>query len=250
MDGMSMGALTAFFYGFRDREKILDIFEATTGGRLIQNYNTIGGVQADIAPDFVQKVKEFIAYLRPMLKEYHEVFTGNVIAQERLKGVGVLSREDAISFGATGGTGRASGWACDVRKRHPYAMYGKVDFKEIVHTEGDCFARYMVRMEEILESMDIIEQLIDNIPEGNYQEKMKPIIRVPEGNYYAAVEGSRGEFGVYLESRGDKFPYRMKFRATGLPLVSAMETMCRNAKIADLIAIGGTVDYVVPDIDR
>ena len=111
-------------------------------------------------------------------------------------------------------------------------------------------ARYMVRMEEILESMDIIEQLIDNIPEGNYQEKMKPIIRVPEGNYYAAVEGSRGEFGVYLESRGDKFPYRMKFRATGLPLVSAMETMCRNAKIADLIAIGGTVDYVVPDIDR
>ncbi len=247
---MDMGALTAFFYGFRDREKILDIFEATTGGRLIQNYNTIGGVQADIAPDFVQKVKEFIAYLRPMLKEYHEVFTGNVIAQERLKGVGVLSREDAISFGATGGTGRASGWACDVRKRHPYAMYGKVDFKEIVHTEGDCFARYMVRMEEILESMDIIEQLIDNIPEGNYQEKMKPIIRVPEGNYYAAVEGSRGEFGVYLESRGDKFPYRMKFRATGLPLVSAMETMCRNAKIADLIAIGGTVDYVVPDIDR
>ena len=97
-----------------------------------------------------------------------------------------------------------------------------VDFKEIVHTEGDCFARYMVRMEEILESMDIIEQLIDNIPEGNYQEKMKPIIRVPEGNYYAAVEGSRGEFGVYLESRGDKFPYRMKFRATGLPLVSAI----------------------------
>lgn len=168
---MDMGALTAFFYGFRDREKILDIFEATTGGRLIQNYNTIGGVQADIAPDFVQKVKEFIAYLRPMLKEYHEVFTGNVIAQERLKGVGVLSREDAISFGATGGTGRASGWACDVRKRHPYAMYGKVDFKEIVHTEGDCFARYMVRMEEILESMDIIEQLIDNIPEGNYQER-------------------------------------------------------------------------------
>ena len=107
---MDLGALTAFFYGFRDREKILDIFEATTGGRLIQNYNTIGGVQYDIAPDFVQKVKEFIAYLRPMLREYHEVFTGNVIANGRLKGVGILSREDAISFGATGGTGRASGW--------------------------------------------------------------------------------------------------------------------------------------------
>jgi NADH-quinone oxidoreductase subunit C/D len=195
-------------------------------------------------------VKEFIAYLRPMLREYHEVFTGNVIANGRLKGVGILSREDAISFGATGGTGRASGWACDVRKRHPYAMYGKVDFKEIIRTEGDCFARYMVRMEEIMESMNIIEQLIDNIPEGPFQEKTKAIIKVPEGSYYAAVEGSRGEFGVFLESRGDKYPYRLKFRSTGLPLVSIMETVCRGAKIADLIAIGGTVDYVVPDIDR
>ena len=247
---MDLGALTAFFYGFRDREKILDIFEATTGGRLIQNYNTIGGVQFDIAPDFVQKVKDFIAYLRPMLREYHEVFTGNVIAHGRLKGVGILSREDAISFGATGGTGRASGWACDVRKRHPYAMYGKVDFKEIIRTEGDSFARYMVRMVEIMESMNIIEQLIDNIPEGPFQEKTKAIIKVPEGSYYAAVEGSRGEFGVFLESRGDKSPYRLKFRSTGLPLVSIMGTVCRGAKIADLIAIGGTVDYVVPDIDR
>ena len=247
---MDLGALTAFFYGFRDREKILDIFESTTGGRLIQNYNTIGGVQYDIAPDFVQKVKEFIAYLRPMLKEYHEVFTGNIIAHGRLEGVGILSRENAISFGATGGTGRASGWACDVRKRHPYAMYGKVDFKEIIRTEGDSFARYMVRMEEIMESMNIIEQLIDNIPEGPFQEKTKAIIKVPEGSYYAAVEGSRGEFGVFLESRGDKYPYRLKFRSTGLPLVSIMGTVCRGAKIADLIAIGGTVDYVVPDIDR
>ena len=316
---MDMGALTAFFYGFRDREKVLDILEQTTGGRLIQAYNTIGGVQADIHPEFVKKVKELIKYLRPVLKEYHEIFTGNVIAQQRLKGTGVLTRdileqttggrliqayntiggvqadihpefvkkvkelikylrpvlkeyheiftgnviaqqrlkgtgvltrEDAVSFGATGGTGRASGWACDVRKRHPYAMYGKVDFREVLFTEGDCFARYMVRMEEILESLRIIEQLIDNIPEGEYQLKMKPVIRVPEGSYYAAVEGSRGEFGVYLESRGDKSPYRLKFRSTGLPLVSCMDTITRGAKIADLIAIGGTLDYVVPDIDR
>jgi NADH-quinone oxidoreductase subunit C/D len=129
-------------------------------------------------------------------------------------------------------------------------MYDKVDFKEIIRTEGDCFARYIVRLEEIVESMNIIEQLIDNIPEGAFQEKTKAIIKVPEGSYYAAVEGSRGEFGVFLESRGDKYPYRLKFRSTGLPLVSIMETVCRGAKIADLIAIGGTVDYVVPDIDR
>ena len=114
--------------------------------------------------------------------------------------MGILSREDAIAFGATGGTGRASGWACDVRKRMPYAVYDKVDFKEVIRTEGDSWARYLIRMDEILESLKIIEQLIDNIPEGAYQEKMKPIIRVPEGTYYAAVEGSRGEFGVFLES--------------------------------------------------
>ena len=210
----------------------------------------IGGVQADIHPDFVRKVKEFIAYMRPTLREYHEVFTGNVIAQERLKGTGVLSREDAISFGATGGTGRASGWACDVRKRHPYAAYGKVQFNEVLFSEGDCFARYMVRMREIEQSMDIIEQLIDNIPEGDWQVKMKPVIRIPEGSYYAAVEGSRGEFGVFIESRGDKYPYRMKFRSTGLPLVACLDTIARGTKIADLIAIGGTLDYVVPDIDR
>ena len=111
-------------------------------------------------------------------------------------------------------------------------------------------ARYMVRMHEIEESLRIIEQLIDNIPEGAYQLKMKPVIRIPEGSYYAAVEGSRGEFGVFIESRGEKSPYRMKFRSTGLPLVSCMETIARGAKIADLIAIGGTLDYVVPDIDR
>lgn len=247
---MDLGALTAFFYGFREREKILDIFEETCGGRLIMNYNTIGGVQADLHPNFVKRVKEFIPHMRGIIHEYHEVFTGNIIAQSRLKGVGVLSREDAISFGATGGTGRASGWACDVRKRMPYGVYDKVDFKEILYTEGDSFARYMVRMDEILESLHIIEQLIDNIPEGPYQEKMKPVIRVPEGSYYTAVEGSRGEFGVYLESRGDKMPYRLHYRSTGLPLVSTMDTICRGAKIADLIAIGGTLDYVVPDIDR
>ena len=245
-----LGATTAFLYGFRDREKVLDIFEETCGGRLILNYNTIGGVQADIHPNFVKRVKEFIPYMRHNLQEYYDVFINNVIAQNRLKGVGVLTREQAIAFGATGGTGRASGWACDVRKRMPYGVYDKVDFKEIVRTEGDSFARLLVRMDEIKESLNIIEQLIDNIPEGAYQEKMKPIIRVPEGSWYSAVEGSRGEFGVYLESRGDKTPYRLHYRATGLPLVGVIDTITRGAKIADLIAIGGTLDYVVPDIDR
>lgn len=247
---MDMGGLTPFFYGFREREMILDIFEETTGGRLIQNYNMIGGVQADIQPDFCKKVKEFIKHLYSVLPDYHNIFTGNVIAQTRLKGVGVLSREDAISLGATGGTGRASGWSNDVRKHHPYALYDKVEFKEITRTEGDSFARYMVRMDEILESCHIIEQLIDNIPEGEFKVKTKPIIKLPEGNFSASVETSRGEFDVMIESHGDKCPYRLHYRSTGMPLVHTMDTVCRGQKLADLIAIGGTLDFVIPDIDR
>lgn len=245
-----LGATTAFLYGFRDREKILDIFEETCGGRLILNYNTIGGVMADIHPNFVKRVKEFIPYMRHNIQEYHDIFTGNVIFHNRAVGVGKLTKEQVISFGCTGGTGRASGWHNDVRKLRPYAAYDKVEFKEITRTEGDSFARYMIRMDEIMESLNIIEQLIDNIPEGPFQEKMKPIIKVPEGTYYSCVEGSRGEFGVLLESHGDKFPYRLHYRSTGLPLVAVMDTACRDNLLADLITIGGTVDYVVPDIDR
>ena len=245
-----MGATTAFLYGFRDREEILKIFEETCGGRLILNYNTIGGVMADIHPNFQKRVKEFIPYMRKNIKEYHDIFTGNVIFQNRAKGVGVLTREQVISFGCTGGTGRAAGWSNDVRKHHPYAAYGKVNFNEVLRTEGDSFARYMIRLDEILESLNIIEQLIDNIPEGPFQEKTKPIIKVPAGTYYSSVEGSRGEFGVFLESKGDKSPYRLHYRSTGLPLVAVMDTACRGNMIADLITIGGTVDYVVPDIDR
>lgn len=247
---MDLGALTAFFYGFRDREKILDMFEETCGGRLIQNYNIIGGVMADIHPNLIKRIKEFLKYLPPMLKEYHGVFTGNIIARQRMKNIGILSLEDAISYGVTGPSGRASGWKCDVRKLHPYGVYDKVDFKEITYSHGDTFNRYMVRMDEIVESLHILEQLIDNIPEGDFAVKTKPIIKLPEGQFYKSVEAARGEFGVFIESRGDKNPYRVKFRSPGLPLVSVVDLLASHNKIADLIAIGGSLDYVVPDIDR
>jgi NADH-quinone oxidoreductase subunit C/D len=185
-----------------------------------------------------------------MLKEYHQVFTGNVIAKQRMEGIGVLSREEAISYGVTGPSGRASGWACDVRKRRPYGVYDQVDFKEIVHEEGDSYHRYLVRVEEIVESLKILEQLVDNIPAGEFAVKMKPVIKLPEGRFFKSVEGSRGEFGVYIESRGEKTPYRLKFRSTSFPLVSVVPTLAKGSKIADLIAIGGTLDYIVPDVDR
>lgn len=245
-----MGATTAFLYGFRDREMILDIFEETCGGRLILNYNMIGGVAHDLHPNFQKRVKEFIPKMRKGVKEYYDIFINNVIARNRLIGVGKLTKEQAIAMGCTGPTGRASGWHNDVRKVKPYAAYGKVNFEEITRTEGDSYARLLCRMDEIEQSLQIIEQLIDNIPEGPFQTKTKPIIKVPAGTYYNAVEGSRGEMGVLLVSKGDKSPYRLHYRSTGLPLVAAMDTLCRGALIADMIAINGTVDYVVPDIDR
>ncbi|MDD4033543.1 MAG: NADH-quinone oxidoreductase subunit D, partial [Bacteroidales bacterium] len=247
---MDMGALTAFIYGMRDREKILDIFEETCGGRLITNYNVIGGVMADLHPNFRQRVKDFIVYLRKKIPEYHDLFSGNVIAIGRLKGIGMLSFEEAVSYGVTGPSGRASGFSCDLRKYQPYAAYDRVKFNEIIREEGDSYARYMNRLDEISESLSILEQLVEEIPEGPFQVKTKPIIRLPEGEYSQLVEAARGVFGVYIDSRGDKSPYRVKFRSPCLSLVSIMDSIARGEKIADLIAMGGSLDYVVPDIDR
>lgn len=247
---MDLGALTPFFYGFRDREKILNIFEDTTGGRLIQNYNVIGGVARDLHPDFVKKTREFVEYLPTVLKEYHDVFTNNIIFRQRSKGIGLLSREQALSFGITGPTARASNLACDVRKHNPYSIYDEVLFKEIIYKNGDCLDRYMVRMDEIEQSLSIISQLLDKIPQGDYCAKTKPVIKLPEGRFFKSVETARGEFGVFIESRGEKYPYRLKFHPPCLPLVSVVDTLASGNKIADLITIGASLDYVVPDIDR
>ena len=247
---MDTGALTAFFYSFREREEICKIFEDNFGGRVIQNYNTIGGVMYDIQPNFAEEVKKVISNIRKRYHEYNDIFTTNVIAKGRMEGVGVISKEDAISLGTTGPVGRASGWNNDVRRRHPYALYDKVDFNDIIRTEGDTNARHWNRMEEMLESLNIIEQLIDNIPAGEFQAKRKPIIKLPEGSFYQAVESSRGELGVFIESKGDKTPYRVHYRSSSLPLANAMDTACRGEKFADLIAIGASMDFVIPDIDR
>ncbi len=245
-----LGATTAFIYGMREREKVLDIFDKTCGGRLIINQNVIGGVMFDIYADFQKDVKEFIPYMREKLKEYDRFFSHNVIALGRMVKIGNLSKEDAVSYAVTGPAGRASGWSCDIRKYQPYALYDKVQFKEIIRTEGDSYARYMNRLDEIEESLHIIEQLIDNIPEGEHCAKTKAIIKLPEGEYYQGVEAGKGLFGVYIESRGEKTPYRLKFRSPSMALVSVMPLICKNEKISDFIGIGGSMDYVIPDIDR
>jgi NADH-quinone oxidoreductase subunit D/NADH-quinone oxidoreductase subunit C/D len=247
---MDIGALTPFFHAFREREMINDVFEETCGTRLTMNYMTPGGVMADLHPNFQKRVKDFIAHFKTKIDEYDELVTGNIIFQNRTKGVGFISKEDAISFGCTGPTARGSAVKCDIRKLYPYELYERLQFEEITETAGDCHARYLVRMKEMRQSLSIIEQLIDNIPEGDFQAKTKAVLKLPKGEYYSRVETARGEFGVYIVSEGGTTPYRIKFRSPGYSNLSALDHMARGSKIGDLIAIMGSLDLVIPDIDR
>jgi len=247
---MDLGATTMLFYALRVREQILDIMEKTCGARMTFNYDCIGGVMQDIAPDFVDDVKALLAVIPKNLKEYDKIFTGNVIARNRMEGVGTLSREDAISWAVTGPSGRASGWACDIRKLFPYSIYSELDFEEVVRTEGDSMARFKCRMDEIRQSAHILEQLVDNIPEGEYCVKVPKVLKLPKGSWMQLVEGCRGVFAVYIESDGSAKPYRLKIAPPCLPLAAVVDHLTRGNKIADLITIGGSLDYIVPDMDR
>ena len=248
--GMDLGALTTFFYGLRDREKILDIFEESFGSRLLHSFNTPGGLMHDVHPNFQNRIKEFITYFRKKLPEYDQLLTGNIIFKNRSVGIGMMSKETAIAYGVTGPAGRGSGWSCDIRKLAPYSAYDKVQFSEILETGCDTFARYNVRMREMWESLNILEQLVDNIPEGDFTAKMKPIIKLPIGEYFQRVETARGELAVYIVSDGNKNPYRIKFRTPNFSNLFVMNTITSGYKIADLVAISGSLDLVIPDIDR
>ncbi len=247
---MDLGATTMLFYTLRVREQILDIMEKTCGARMTFNYDCIGGVMQDLAPDFQEDVKKLLAVLPANIKEYNKIFTGNVIAKNRLEGVGVLTREDAIAYGITGPSGRASGWACDMRKLQPYSIYPELQFDEIVAEAGDSMARFKCRLAEIEQSARILEQLVDNIPEGEYLVKVPKVLKLPVGSWFQITEGCRGAFGLYLESDGTTKPYRLKIAPPCLPQAAAVDHMTEGYKIADLITIAGSLDYIVPDIDR
>lgn len=247
---MDLGATTMLFYTLRVREQILDIMEKTCGARMTFNYECIGGLMQDLAPDFVEDIHKLLDVLPANIKEYNKIFTGNVIAKNRMEGVGVLSHDDAISWSVTGPSGRASGWACDVRKTDPYSIYSELEFDEVVRTEGDAMARFKVRMDEMEQSARIIAQLIDNIPEGEICVKVPKVLKLPQGHWFRRVEGCRGAFGIFIESDGTTSPYRLKIAPPCLPAAAVVDHITRGAKIADLITIGGSMDYIVPDIDR
>jgi NADH-quinone oxidoreductase subunit D len=247
---MDLGAFTPFFHTFRERELINDIMEETCGARLTMNYMVPGGVMQDLHPSFQQKVKDFVKQFSAKIGEIDEMVTGNTIFQNRMVGVGIISKEDAVAYGCTGPTARGSGVSCDTRKIYPYEGYENLQFDEVLETAGDSFARYLIRIREMKQSIRIIEQLIDNIPEGDFQAKTKAVLKLPKGEFYQKVETARGQLGVYIVSEGATTPYRIKFRSPGFSNLSILDHVARGSKLGDLVAMMGTLDLVIPDIDR
>ncbi len=248
---MDLGATTMLFYTLRVREQILDIMEKTCGARMTFNYDVIGGVMAEPDPDLKKDIRALLDTIPANVKEYKKIFTGNVIAKNRMEGVGILSREDAISYAITGPSGRASGWACDVRKTHPYAVYPELKFEQVVREEGDSMARFNNRLDEVEQSAAILEQLLEMLPdEGEICAKVPKVLKLPQGHWFQVVEGCRGLFGVYIESDGSTKPFRLKLATPSLPAAAVVDHITSGMKIADLITIGGSMDYIVPDMDR
>jgi NADH-quinone oxidoreductase subunit D len=249
--GMDMGAFTPFLYGFRDREKINDIFEKTCGARLTMNYMRVGGVVQDVEKDFVSDTRAFVAYFRPILDEYDTLLSGNIIIQERTKGVGILSAAQAKSYGCTGPALRASGVNYDVRKNHPYGLYPRMDFQTAVASAGDSWARYQVRIEEMRQSLRIIEQALDQMPPaGPVRAKVPSVIKIPPGRYLSRAEAARGEIAFFLVGDGKPTPYRVKIRSPGFSNLAAIPEIVKGWRVADMVTVLSTFDVVMPDIDR
>jgi len=246
---MDLGAMTPFFYCFDEREKILDILEMATGERLTYDYFRFGGLDHDFTPDMAPAIKRFIPEFKMHLREYHQLITKNVIFMKRVHGMGVLSRENALAYGVTGPCLRASGVALDERRRDPYSIYPQLDFDIPVRADGDVFARYQVRMQEMEESLKIITQALEKMPEGPITLGKLPK-NVPKGEYYSAVESPRGSFGIYLVSDGSLNPYRIKLRTPSFSNLNSLIDMIPGCFVSDVVAVLGSIDIVLPEIDR
>lgn len=249
--GMDLGAFTPFLYGFRDREGLTEILEQTIGARLTMNYIQPGGLMCDIHPELVPRVKAWITGFRPHLEEYEQLVSGNLIVHERLVGVGVLSAERAVALGSSGPVLRASGVPWDLRKLRPYGVYDRLDFDVAVGSVGDCWDRYHVRLEELRQSLSMVEQLLDTIPEGPTMT-LKPAakIRLPEGRWYGEMETARGILGVQIVSDGKEQPWRLHLRTPNFHNLWCLTEIAPGWRVADLVAMASTLDLVVPDIDR
>ena len=248
--GIDLGATTIFLWCFRERERILDLFEKVTGGRLHHVYFRVGGVYADLPEGWVEACGAFLDYFLPRVGEYDELFTANPIFLARTQGVGKMNRMDALALGASGPVGRASGIAYDVRKAAPYEVYDRLEFDVPVRTEGDCYSRYLVRMEEMRQSVRIIRQALRDLPGGEIRTRVPMTMKAPRGEVYVRTESPRGDLGVFIVSDGEETPYRVKLRAPSFTNLYALTEMMKGWKIADVIAILGSIDIVLSDVDR
>ncbi|MDI6729933.1 MAG: NADH-quinone oxidoreductase subunit D [Candidatus Altarchaeum sp.] len=250
---MDLGATTPFFYGFNDREKILEIFEDLSDARMMFNYMCVGGVKKDINESIAKKIYKFTDTMPAHMKEYHNLITGNEIFLARTKNVGILKKEDALNLGVTGPMLRASGANYDVRKDEPYSMYAQFKFNVPVFNDGDNFSRYIVRMNEIEESLKIIKQgmdMLNSIKEGEIKAKVPRMIIPPKRSVYTKIEHAKGEMGIFIISDGKPKPHRFKIQSPSFSNLSALPKMCENNYIADVVAISGTIDPVMGCVDR
>ena len=247
---MDVGAYTPFLYGLREREDIMDLFEITCGQRLTYNYIRIGGVSKDIPPEFVPKCREFVTMMRGKFSDYEGLLNENPIFLARMKDIGVLTPEAAIAYGASGPVLRASGVKYDVRRNDPYSIYDKFDFEIPTQPNGDCYDRFIQRLDEMKESLKIIEQALDNLPEGDIKCKVKPKLKPPEGEVYSRIESARGEMGVYIRSDGTTKPMRVKLRGSSYNHLMLVPEIGTDCLIADLVAIFATLDIIMPEVDR
>ncbi|GMV38690.1 MAG: hypothetical protein AMXMBFR64_04060 [Myxococcales bacterium] len=248
---LDLGGFTPFLYSFEDREKILAILERVTGSRLTYSYGRFGGVTMDVDQRFCDETRAFAAHLRGRLGMYQALVGDNVIFRNRVEGVGVISREVAAEYAVTGPCLRAAGVAYDVRKAEPYGGYEGYDFEVPTAHEGDAWARYRVRIAEIEQSLRIIEQGLDRLPEGPVMPKKMPKrIKPPEGETYFAVEAARGHFGMYCLSDGGLIPAKLKLRTPSFSNLSAMPAVLPGTMVADTIAVVGSIDIVLPEVDR
>jgi NADH-quinone oxidoreductase subunit D len=248
--GLDLGAWTPMLYCFREREKIIDLFEMTCGARLTYTYMRIGGVSHDLPAGFEDKLKEFLLYFKPKIKDYEDLLTDNVIFVRRTRDVGILQPDIAIDYGVTGPSLRGSGVKWDLRKNEPYSVYDKFEFDIPVGQNGDCWDRYKVRIEEMKQSIRILEQAVDTIPQGEIQVKVPRAFKPPAGEVYYRTETPRGELGFYIVSDGTTNPYRLKIRAPSFSNLSVLPEIVRGWKVADIVAILGSLDIVLGEIDR
>jgi NADH-quinone oxidoreductase subunit D len=248
---LDLGGFTPLLYAFDDREILLDLLEGVTGARLTYCYFRFGGVYNDIDDDFVTGLKGFVKRMRTRLPMYHNLVTKNIILRKRLEDIGFITPELCRKYGATGPVARGSGIDYDVRRHEPYSVYPEFKFDIPVYPKGDSMARYLVRMDEIEQSLRIIEQGLDKLPSGPVMaEKVPKILKPPKGDYYHAVEAARGAFGVRLVSDGTNTPYRLKLRSPSFSNLSLFAEAAQGLLIADAIALMGSLDLVIPEIDR